>query len=566
MAWLHAWAGLLVGWVLFSIFITGSATYYRVAITDWMQPERLLATSSGGPTAQHGERGNRIGGADGTVSPVDNRVMQDEQTAAVQTSLAFLTQQAPGAESWEIDLPDNLSLQPQVSWQDAKSTGRSGAYHGPFTPTLPVVKGRDTQGGEFFYGFHFQLYYLPVLIGRWIVGFAAMSMLIALMTGIVTHRRIFVDFFTFRPGKGQRSWLDAHNVSAVLALPYHLMITYTGLVLLMINLMPWGIAVRYDSPMSFFSEAYDFGPVRSASDHAAKAGTPTDTLGKPLVPLAPLLAQAHAAFAGLPAGRIQIDHPGRADATIKISKGTDGRVSMTPQSVAFDGITGARIAHYDRHGAALQTAGTLFGIHEAEFAPAPLRAFFFLSGLSGALMVASGLIMWAKKHRQRHTQHGTDSFGTRLVEQLNVGTIAGLPNAVAAYFWANRLLPIGIAHRSGWEIRIFFIVWAVAMVHPWCHAWRGKWLPVSKRAWVEQLGLSTSLFALLPVVDRLTVGAWIMPSFDLVCGGIAVFLATACWFVQRQRLTYRGHPGRQGRQGRQTVPAASANPRYEGRR
>src|SRR3546814_15120576 len=56
-----------------------------------------------------------------------------------------------------------------------------------------------------------------------------MFMLIAILSGIVTHKKIFADFFMLRFGKGQRSWLDAHNVAEVFALPFHLMITYTGL-------------------------------------------------------------------------------------------------------------------------------------------------------------------------------------------------------------------------------------------------------------------------------------------------------------------------------------------------
>ncbi|WP_163591160.1 PepSY-associated TM helix domain-containing protein, partial [Klebsiella variicola] len=79
-----------------------------------------------------------------------------------------------------------------------------------------------------FYRFHFELHMAPIW-GRWVVGVCAFAMLVALISGIVTHRRIFADLFTFRRDKAaQRSWLDAHNVTGVLALPFHLMITYTG--------------------------------------------------------------------------------------------------------------------------------------------------------------------------------------------------------------------------------------------------------------------------------------------------------------------------------------------------
>src|SRR3546814_5961750 len=91
---------------------------------------------------------------------------------------------------------------------------------------------RETRGGDFLYRLHYELHYMPRTVARWIVAFCTMFMLVAIISGIVTHKRIFKDFFTFRPRKGQRSWMDAHNVVAVLALPYHLMITYTGLVAL----------------------------------------------------------------------------------------------------------------------------------------------------------------------------------------------------------------------------------------------------------------------------------------------------------------------------------------------
>ena len=39
MAWLHTWTGLLLGWLLFAMFATGTAAYFQDEITRWMQPE-----------------------------------------------------------------------------------------------------------------------------------------------------------------------------------------------------------------------------------------------------------------------------------------------------------------------------------------------------------------------------------------------------------------------------------------------------------------------------------------------------------------------------------------------
>ena len=38
-SWLHTWTGLIVGWVLFFVFVTGTPGYFQIEITRWMQPE-----------------------------------------------------------------------------------------------------------------------------------------------------------------------------------------------------------------------------------------------------------------------------------------------------------------------------------------------------------------------------------------------------------------------------------------------------------------------------------------------------------------------------------------------
>jgi len=63
-----------------------------------------------------------------------------------------------------------------------------------------------------------------------------MSMLVAIITGIIMYKRFFKDFFTFRLRNNPRGWMDAHILPSIATLPYMIMITYSGL-LLSINLM-----------------------------------------------------------------------------------------------------------------------------------------------------------------------------------------------------------------------------------------------------------------------------------------------------------------------------------------
>ena len=177
MAWLHTWAGLIFGWLLFAIFLTGTLAYFKGEITHWMQPE------------------------------VPAHAVDDARSVAVAQS--YLEQHAPTAARWFIGLPNSRDPGLSVMWQDKVDPGRRGNF---IEKMLDPVSGeqlqaRETMGGEFFYRFHFQLQ-MPHPWGRWLSTIAAMVMFVALITGIITHKKIFKDFFTFRPRKGQRSFIE----------------------------------------------------------------------------------------------------------------------------------------------------------------------------------------------------------------------------------------------------------------------------------------------------------------------------------------------------------------------
>ena len=46
MAWLHTWVGLVAGWLLFFVFVTGTAGYFQQEISRWMQPERMVTVAA----------------------------------------------------------------------------------------------------------------------------------------------------------------------------------------------------------------------------------------------------------------------------------------------------------------------------------------------------------------------------------------------------------------------------------------------------------------------------------------------------------------------------------------
>lgn len=493
MAWLHTWSGLVVGWILFAVFVTGTLSYFRPEISQWMRPELR-----------------------------DVR----EVPGAVSLAVHTLQERAGNATRWFIVPPNEREPAMRVSWSSPSPDGGRRKFESTLLDpaTGEELHIRETRGGDFFYRFHFELNMKPIW-GRWVVGFCAMFMFAAIISGVITHKKIFKDFFTFRPKKGQRSWLDAHNALGVLALPYHVMITYTGLITLMFLYMPWGVQANYGTNKeAFFDEALNVAP---ETEPAHRPST--------LVSLEPLILEAQRRWNGGAVDGITIQNPNDANSRIQLRRDTHGRVSQNNQTIVFDGVSGALISTAGEEPAAAQTRGVLFGLHMASFSSTTLRWMFVLCGFTGILMVASGLVLWSVKRAPERVKAGYTPFGHRLVEVLNIGVITGMPIGIAAYFWINRLLPAEMAGRAVWEVRAFFIAWILSFIAPIVQP--------ARVAWRVQFTAGAFLFALLPVVNALTTqthlgvtlaqGRWVYAGFDLTMFGLAGVLALTAWYASR---------------------------------
>ncbi|MGY8523656.1 PepSY-associated TM helix domain-containing protein [Paracidovorax citrulli] len=501
MSDLHTWAGLLVGWLLYAMFLTGTVSYFKDELSQWMRPE--LAQQSAAPDP----------------ATVAQRVAQ---TLAVE---------AAGSPQWSLQLPTDRINVVNAFWRmPAAKPGVRPFGEATFDPaTGERVAARDTQGGDFFYRFHFQFHYLPAQWGRWLAGFCAMFMLVAIVSGVIVHKKIFTDFFTFRWGKGQRSWLDAHNALSVFGLPFHLMITYTGLVTLMTLYMPWGEQMAFKTPaerQQMTAQLNAFLP----------PGKPTGEK-VPLAPIDAMVRQAQDRWGQHNISRVTVTQGGDAAARVIVSRGEAARVSMSPQYMLFEGPTGRLLEVRDQVGAAAETRGVLYALHLGRFSDLQLRWLYFVVSLAGTAMVGTGLVMWTVKRRQNLPDPARPHFGFHVVERLNIAAIAGLSVAMTAMLWGNRLLPADLPARGNLEIHVFFVVWALtllfALIRP------------AKRAWIELLWLATALLALLPLLNALTTeralwhslahGDWVYAGFDLMVWALAALHALLAVRTARHR-------------------------------
>ncbi|MDY6537642.1 PepSY-associated TM helix domain-containing protein [Acinetobacter faecalis] len=531
MSWLHTWASLILGWLLYAIFVTGTLSFFQNEITVWMKPE------------------------------LHQSVPQATQVQQTQVALNYLQKNHPDAAAWNIQLPNsrqNTTLITVRKQGEDPRARRGGTRITIDSATGQILEARETRGGSFLYRFHFELYGMPRTWSRWIVGIATLLMFVAIISGVITHKKIFKDFFTFRSGKGQRSWLDAHNATAVLALPFHIMITFSGLLLLLFTIMPWGVERVYEGRGEFLQdqnralvqENKESKPSDAASNRnqpanaeRAQGAERGEKEAQPaeLTNVAPILAYAQQEWKNNPIGTISIIAPNTNQAKIELRAlhGESVTYRNVYASLQFDGVTGKNITD---DSSSLKNPNIPMGIynvfttlHEARGVDIALRWLLFLSGIVGTVMVATGLILWCVKRAPQQQKQGYKSFGYRLVEVTNIAAIIGLPIACAAYFYANRFIPADMDMRLNWEIRTFFVVWLLTLIYPIFRS--------SRQAWLELLALATVLFALLPILNFMTggqalwnsiaYGQWVIASFDLAMWVLAIVFAFSYYKVKK---------------------------------
>jgi uncharacterized iron-regulated membrane protein len=513
MIWLHTWSSILLGWLLFAIFLTGTLSYFRAEISHWMTPER------------HG-----------------SYLTQE----SLVTAYNRLKEVAPDATRWDISLPSARNNTVSLNWQEeGVNERRRGPKEVLNAATGEPINERETRGGDFLYRFHFELYGLPRGFSRTLVEIATMCMFIALISGVIMHRKIFSDFFSFRTQKRSLGWGDAHAVTAVLALPFHVMITFSGLLLLSSSLIFWTENTRggggerapqANQANQMAQGGRERGGKPPMANQEARENRPTRDLPPP-----PLQAMLHSAQTQLDARieRIQIHQPLQKGASFVFTSAERDVLLAergSSDSVTFSAngeITGQEALKTSEASFFTAASGVFRTLHEARFADSIVRWCFFISGVMGTLMVGTGSILWASKRAKK--QMGRVGF--ELVNTLNIASITGLCGAVAVYFWLNRLLPADFASRQDWEINGFFMAWLVALVHALFFR--------NRAAWLHQLFVCGALFMALPVLDQLTspVGLWhavshadaLRLSFDGMCLLLGVLFFTGAIYIRKKQ-------------------------------
>ncbi len=528
MTWIHTWLGLLAGWILYAVFFTGTISYYHKELSIWMKPETVQSTAT-------------------------------ENTSLVAAKVAM--QALKNVDMLYVTLPSQRqnTISTMNIATDPETKKRMKVSKNYDATTGEEIETRKTAGGGFLYKFHVNLYGVPKNVGEWIVGIATFFMLITIVTGVLIHKRIFKDIFVFRPDKKIRNWMDGHILISIAALPFFIMITYSGLILSLKFMMPWAVEANYDNYRTYNQElrkdltAQNAQPINTIQETKSKqeynkenmsekrekrdnsenrkSRNKKQTVDFSEEKLAEIYKKANEIWPDN-IGTFQITKDAKSgNITVTFRQKNHNTIFYSKagmRSLVFDGNSGKLKTKIDEHytdNAILATQASLMSLHFAWFANSATRFAFFVFGILGTLIIATGLVLWSKKRESKY--ENKNHIGYRIVEVLNIGTIVGMFIAFCAYLSANRFLPVDMENRAVWEINIFFIAWLTAYI--WASL-RGK------KAWMEQALFCSVFFIALIFINLFTTNITLsqylhgnaffiyFDAFFLVCAGLFYFV------------------------------------------
>jgi uncharacterized iron-regulated membrane protein len=542
MTWLHTWMGLVLGFVLMICFFFGSLAVFDREIDRWAIPQTRFEPQP-------------MPSFDRMLLPILQQVQPDAKDYAA--NMPKLHDPAKGPMTPRLELPVDeywaytthrdpvLAMGAGFRIPQPKDPSLENHIHGDVTidPRSGAIVPNDALkiGSRWFYPMHFSLNWVWKDIGYWIVGLAGFTMLVALVTGVIMHRKIFREFFTFRPRKHtQRSALDLHNLTGVVALPFHFFFAFTGLVI---------FASYFYFPVSHTL----LKPLHQQHEvmEAKATGLPHERSGvaAPLASVDAMVAEAKRRWAARDmageVGYLTVTHVGDANSYVSIFRAGSDRVALVGEGIHFKASTGEVLREDPPRTVVSEIDEFLRGLHLQHFEHWLLRWLYVLGGLLGCVCIATGFVFFVEKRKAVHAKAGGQ--GCRVVDALAVTTVTGMVIAAIGMLVVNRVLPADMAGKGDWEKLAFWGIWVLAMVHAFVRSG-----PVAQArmnpAWREQCWALAALSVAAVVLNWITTGDhliktvftetyWPVAGVDL---SLLAAAALAIWAARKLALRERG--------------------------
>jgi len=355
----HSALGIAFAALIYIVCLTGTLTVFMHELKRWEQPDAP-----------------RIDGS--LTSEAASKAVESAYRKALALNAAHdVFIMGPG------DTQERLL----VNFHDHDS-GVEGHWLGDAAGNLVVEE--HAPWAEFITNLHIRLH-LPKTWGLFLVGLTGVALLSSLISGLLSHPRLFKDAFALRWG-GSRllQEADLHNRLGVWGLPFHVVVSTTGALLGLSTLIVGVLALAAYDGDSEKAFATILGPLPTADETAA-----------PIPDIAAMIRSVRAEHSDAEFASVFIQHIGKAGQVVNLGMKTPGHLAMS-NAYYFDG-TGKPLGDGGLETGSIgqQILGALQPLHFGWFGGLLVKIVYGVLGLALTIVTHSGVTIWLARRRER---------------------------------------------------------------------------------------------------------------------------------------------------------------------
>jgi len=494
----HTISGIIIAVLLYVIFFAGTLSFFKDDISAWQKGKSVVATD-------YSQDYNYLIDSLGSKYNLRGRNFD-----------FFLLKQGHGTYVNMSTSQDTTISKPKPKAEGQQGRGRRGRDDGDsayflhfFTDKTQSSYAEGYDMGEFLYRLHFlaQLNQVPMPIrlgapfGYLLAGIVSFLFLFALITGLLLHwDKIKSNFFLFRPwSKWKTVWTDMHTVLGIIGFPFQLVFAITGVVLI-VNLF-------IISPFSKL--LYDGEDAKLYQDLQYNREMKVDYIYRPLdktVDFNAFVADWQQQWNGSKISRLYIRNYMDESMEVIIESKPDSRLNFAGSGYARvqmkDGkVLETKSPNYDTNHID-RVKSLVYHLHFGDFGGRPLRIVFFLLGLTGCVVILSGIMIWLVARDKPNIPVYKRRFNFWAANVFLAICLAMLP--VTAF----TLIMVKMLNKVDQSViySVYFYSWLVLSVY----------LVVLRnltRINKHTLLLSVVLCFLVPLANGLSTGQWLWNTF-----------------------------------------------------